>query len=860
MTRLVRPAPVFSTLALVLALLLAGAMSLLPAGPAHAQQPPQPTITVEAVERPGETGVPVDATALFRLNRSGDLSGDLRVRLEILNTRGLAGFGQVNPTQIIHMVPMPPNVSQVDVRVRAQRGNRLLGEMRAQIFDGSGYQQGDGTTNRASVAVREPTDDDTIVFIAADEPSIEEGGDAVFTVSRSGRGTSSLTVPVEVEDPAGAMQGNHWDLAPADAERLKSATIPAGQSSATVSFPTRPNVRDTGDLTLMASMVEDEDSTYWVSYNFRAGVTVTDDDTAMEVSLSVDRDNILEGESITFTFTRHGDASEALENAPFHLRIGPNIRRYLWPEYEEPQDYAVTMAAGESARELSFKVHYDGYYWRLGDTHRRNFRYRGEIRPASGIPEEHLDEYVSVRGDRRVEAIVTNQAKQTVTFVSVGSGFEGEDFDNGRHLSELFFEGQRVPFVMERSGPAAQIAKELTVHVKYLEPYQPDRRGYLFTPGYYNPSQQSIFVTFAAGQTRANGEFFVAVDDVVEGVGIGRDNFLFLWASNVPLGDYYSDYSGYSIVGRIFTGRFVYAYIGERSLVSIAAVDDSPTIDFGEDPGSDLPSTGVTIEEGEDAEFVLTRTGLKDYEITVSVSIDDPGHFRRGDHWRNTPDRTAPVTFTAGEDTAYLTVHTSDDGRDIPDNTLTATALPSQDDSYTPVEAGERRTSATVTVTDNDVAPEIRLSVSSSTVEEGQEAYFDIVRSGDSQDYRDFPLLFGLQGEQAFRVYTLGPGEDLARRFLRTEDDDHDDPDKTVYEMTLLPLENVPEDEQSQYRTIVGPSSITITGQSWGQAPSQSPLPTTTCPWWAWSRLKNHMLRANSASLGSCAWARPAAL
>ena len=811
MTRLVRPAPATLIVVLALAMLVAGTMSLLPAGPAHAQQLPQPTITPEAVERPGETGVPVDAMALFRLNRSGDLSGDLTVRLVTWNDSGLVSFGY-NPTHLVHFVPMPPNVSHVEVRVRAQRGNRVLGDMKAEVSNGSGYQQGDGTTNRASVAVREPTDDDTIVSLEAVEGSIAEGDDAEFTVSRSGSTASSLTVRVETEDLDGAMQGNHWDPAPADAERLKSVTIPAGQSSATVSFATRENVRDTDGLTLTASLVYGAGSTYWVSgTDFQADVTVTDDDTAMEVSLSVDREEILEGESLTFTFTRHGDASEALENAPFHLRIGPNIRRYLWPEYEEPQDYAVTMAAGESARELSFKVHYDGYYWRLGDTHRRNFRFRAEIRPASGIPEEHLDEYVSVRGDRRVEAIVTNQAKQTVTFVSVGSGFEGEDFDNGHSLSELFFEGQRVPFVMERSGPAAQIAKELTVHVKYLEPFHPDRRSLLFTPGYYNPSQQSIFVTFAAGQTRANGEFFVAVDDVVEGVGIGRDNFIFLWASNVPLGDYFSDYSGYSIVGRIFTGRFVYAYIGERSLVSIAAVDDSPTIDFGEDPGSDLTSTGVTIEEGEDAEFVLTRTGLKDYEITVSVSIDDPGHFRRGDHWRNTPDRTAPVTFAAGEDTAYLTVHTSDDGRDIPDNTLTATVLPSQDDSYTPVAAGERRTSATVTVTDNDVAPEIRLSVSSSTVEEGQEAYFDIVRSGDSQDYRDFPLLFGLQGEQAFRVYTLGTGENLARRFLRTEDDDYDDPDERVYEMTLLPLENVPEDEQSQYRTIVGPSSITIT-------------------------------------------------
>ena len=810
MTHLVRPAPATLIVTLVLAMLVAGTMSLLPAGPAHAQGV-LPTITVEAVERPGETGVPLGALAVFHVDRSGDLSGDFSVRLETINPSGQFGFGFF-PSQIIHSVHFRPDVDQVEVRVEAMTGRNTLGSMQAQVLPGSGYQVGSHGTNIDSIAVRAATESDIIISIEAGASSIAEGGDAEFTLTRTGDVSSELTALVEVEDLDGAMQGNHWDPAPADAERLKSATIPAGQSSATVSFPTRPNVRDTGDLTLTASLVYGAGSTYWVSgTDFQADVTVTDDDTAMEVSLSVDREAILEGESLTFTFTRHGDASEALENAPFHLRIGPNIRRYLWPEYEEPQDYAVTMAAGESARELSFKVHYDRYYWRLGDTHRRNFRFRAEIRPASGIPEEHLDEYVSVRGDRRVEAIVTNQAKQTVTFVSVGSGFEGSSESTGYVLRERFFEGQRVPFVMERSGPAPQIAKELTVHVKYLELFHPDQRGYLFRPGYYNPSQQSIFVTFAAGQTRANGEFFVAVDDVVEEVGRGRDNFLSLWAVDVPLGDYSSDYGGYSVVRQGDINDFVYAYIGERSLVSIAAVDDSPTIDFGEDPGSDLPSTGVTIEEGEDAEFVLTRTGLKDNEITVSVSIDDPGHFRRGDHGRNTPDRTAPVTFGAGEDTAYLTVHTSDDGRDIPDNTLTATVLPSQDNSYTPVAAGERRTSATVTVTDNDVAPEIRLSVSSSTVEEGQEAYFDIVRSGDSQDYRDFPLLFGLQGEQAFRVYTLGPGENLARRFLRTEDDDYDDPDETVYEMTLLPLENVPEDEQSQYRTIVGPSSITIT-------------------------------------------------
>ena len=52
MTRLVRPAPATLIVALVLAMFLAGAMSLLPAGPAHAQGV-LPTITVEAVGGPG---------------------------------------------------------------------------------------------------------------------------------------------------------------------------------------------------------------------------------------------------------------------------------------------------------------------------------------------------------------------------------------------------------------------------------------------------------------------------------------------------------------------------------------------------------------------------------------------------------------------------------------------------------------------------------------------------------------------------------------------------------------------------------------------------------------------------------------
>ena len=194
------------------------------------------------------------------------------------------------------------------------------------------------------------------------------------------------------------------------------------------------------------------------------------------------------------------------------------------------------------------------------------------------------------------------------------------------------------------------------------------------------------------------------------------------------------------------------------------------------------------------------------------MSIDDPGHFRRGNHGNNTPDATVPVTFADGEDKATLTVPTSDDWRDIPGNTLTATVLPSQDPGvYRVAVASEGAATASFNVTDNDVAPQIELRVSAATVEDGQEAYFEIVRTLDSRNHVEFPLLIGLQGEQKFNFWALGPGEDLARSSLRTEDDDYDGPDETVYEWTLLPLEGIPEDEQSQYRRVIGPSTITIT-------------------------------------------------
>ncbi len=705
-TRFVRPAPLL--LAVALALALAGVMSLFPAEPVHAQESPQPTITVEAVTRPGETGAPVDATALFRLNRSGDLSGDLSVRLQTRNTRGLDGFGN-DPTLIEQFVRMPPNVSHVDVRVRAERGKpNNIGAMEAQVLPSSGYRIGAHGTNMATVDVREPTESDYIVFITAGENGIAEGEDAEFTLNRRGDVSSELTAMVEVEDPNGAMQGNHWDEAPTAEDRRMRVTFAAGERTATVSFPTRPNIRDTGGLTLTASVQEDSDLTYWVGHPFQADVEIADDDTAPEFSLSVSPEEIQEGESLTYTVTRHGDASEALEDM-FYLRIGQDarVRRLLNDIYDRPHDYPVSMAAQEDRWETTITVVYDVY--QTWNSAAPSYRWQGTIGLVSPIPEGVASEYYTVRGETEASALVRNRDRQGVRFKSVSSGLEGRGADDEFTLNERFHEGQEVPFVLERNGPASLLQQELTVHVRYWELYHPyaerDSRGRII----YNPSDQRVTVTFPPGVTEAGGFVHVAVDDVDEPRPGGDGDWLKA-AIYVP-------YLGSAARGRYreWTGPYEV----------VALIDDNPRAVSIVGPGDGH----AIIEEGESASFTLTRLGPKDDALTVSVSIDDPGHFRRGNHWNNTPDGAVAVTFADGANTATLTMSTSDDWRDIPDNTLTATVLPSQDGSYRIAEANEGQASASVTVTDNDVAMVFELTAEPTRIVEGETALFTIRRA-----------------------------------------------------------------------------------------------------------------------------------
>ena len=125
------------------------------------------------------------------------------------------------------------------------------------------------------------------------------------------------------------------------------------------------------------------------------------------------------------------------------------------------------------------------------------------------------------------------------------------------------------------------------------------------------------------------------------------------------------------------------------------------------------------VTEGEDADaaFILTRTGDSLGELTVPVRVDDPMMLRCGDHagWADNcpegPSYETEVTFLEGSATATLALTVADDRRDVPDDsalTVTVTDTPEEINYYRPGDSA----SASVTLVDDDHASTLHHSFS----------------------------------------------------------------------------------------------------------------------------------------------------
>ena len=132
----------------------------------------------------------------------------------------------------------------------------------------------------------------------------------------------------------------------------------------------------------------------------------------------------------------------------------------------------------------------------------------------------------------------------------------------------------------------------------------------------------------------------------------------------------------------------VNATVGEAATGTIVD-DDLPAVS--------IVAAAAAVAEGHAARFTVTRVGITAEPLTVAVEVTDTGGVIAG-------EVPTQVTIEANEDTATLLVATEDDATDEPDGAVTAALVAG--DGYELVEPAR----ATVTVTDDDAAPELTIA------------------------------------------------------------------------------------------------------------------------------------------------------
>ena len=166
---------------------------------------------------------------------------------------------------------------------------------------------------------------------------------------------------------------------------------------------------------------------------------------------------------------------------------------------------------------------------------------------------------------------------------------------------------------------------------------------------------------------------------------------------------------------------------GDTATVSGTIVDDDPVV-------VTVAPKAASVVEGQDAVFVLTRTGHTDDALSMRVRLSAPGKVE-----------TLSAEFDAAATTTELTVATADN--DLvdypPEHLYTIEVLGDgdtsggDDDIYTPGNPSQ----ATVTATDNDKLQIITVYAHEAFVREGGEAKFVFRRTGDTSEELRFTYM-----------------------------------------------------------------------------------------------------------------------
>ncbi len=592
-----------------------------------------------------------------------------------------------------------------------------------------------GVTDPDSVTLTITDDDAPVVTVAADAATVTEGEDAAFTLTRaSGDLAGPLEVTFTIADPGTVLER----------EAPVSATIPADQTTVTVTVPTDDDQVDEPDAVLTLTL--DDGADYDLGTPSQATVTVRDNDGTPE--LTVADASAPESDDLVFLLALSPAGADEIS---VQYAITPDTAQAA--DYTGPTTGTVTFAAGETAKEVVLDLVDDS---------------EDEPEETVTLTLSGLAGPASIGDGEATGTITDNDGLPVVTVGSGGDVTEGEEAEFilkrvGEMTAELEVTftvtgGDAVlsgaPPVEATFGAGADTARvRLATDDDLIE--EPDATLVLkLADGadhdLGDPSEATVrvrdddglpTVSIAdAGSVVEGGTLVFAVrlshpsaGEITVGYGLG---------GTATAGEDYTDGGAGSV-------RFA---PGDTSReIALATVDDSDdepdeTVevtlvdgdahDLGEPSqgtgtirdDDDLPAVtawamseqiveglvrevgaavSASVMEGEVAEFELRRTGDVSAALTVAVKVSERG----GDMVSAAREGVRRVTFEAGAATLAMEVATIDDEVPEPDSLVTVAVA----EGAAPYEVGDPG-SATVMVIDDD---EALLAIADASVGEG---------------------------------------------------------------------------------------------------------------------------------------------
>ena len=653
----------------VLAVVLGAAMAIgaFQGSPARAQTVTTPTITIATDQATVYEG----GLAVFRLTLHGGQSGPIDVQVKTWES------DRINATERVHDVHFRSgsrfNTLSVLAYIDAQRDVGVLNASVLPSTDGS-YQvdaQDSATVDVLDVRGTNTPAGLTAIGLWAGAGSVGEGWShpIEFRLDRYGETSDPLTVGVRIDDPQGALRGNHWDPPPVLPTQVEFA---AGSTSEDLFILVPDDQRYLQGASFKVVVLPSTE--YLIrgpgklGFKLSADIPVWQNETVQELELNfgknaVNEADAIEGDTLKFVVKRRQQDANSGDPTTFAVRVetdrsGPD--RFLddWTEDTSTgrlfKDFPLELTGNDTEIEHEIEVIENGAaegdwsYWASIKTLED-----WEGNPLTATQEA---EYWTVKqGFRETKIDVTDSGDRTGTVYLSTTQTE-------------VYEGATVLFTLTRSG--GPMSEALDVEVKTRERNRDF--GTSIQKGFY------YYVTFKPWESTTTLKFLAYVDGVDE---VDDADTIEAFLNEVG--------TGYRI--------------GNTSAADplIVEINDPPD----SIPVVDITSYPDEVDEGEVAVFTLTRSGDTSSEVTVNLNFWRESTVLRGNHWEPPPDLPRAVTIPAGATTFDVEVSVPDDQKDLPNGSWFAVEIIPSDDYL--IGGLAWGTVATVNVIDNDDAQEL---------------------------------------------------------------------------------------------------------------------------------------------------------